>query len=167
METVYLNNQPCRTCGNLPRVGDKMPDFTLVDGEFNEVRSDAFSGKKILLNIYPSIDTGVCAASARRFNLEAATLADTQTICVSMDLPFAIKRFCAAEGIHNIITASAFRSPEFAQKFGVRLIDGPLAGLFARAVIIADQSRRIIYTELVREITTEPNYPSALNALRG
>lgn len=125
-----------------------------------------FKGKTVVLNIFPSLDTEVCARSVRRFNQEAAKLKDTAVICVSMDLPFAMGRFCTAEGIDNVIVASAFRSPLFAQKFGVMICDGPLAGLLARAVIVIDRERRIAYRELCSEITNEPDYDAALSVLR-
>ena len=119
-----------------------------------------------MLNIFPSLDTEVCARSVRRFNEEAASLPDTSVICVSMDLPFAMSRFCTVENINNVIFASAFRSPLFGQKFGVQICDGPLAGLLARAVIIIDHERKIAYRELVSEITNEPDYAAALRMLR-
>ena len=125
-----------------------------------------FKGRRIVLNIFPSLDTEVCARSVRRFNEEASGLPDTTVICVSMDLPFAMSRFCTLEGIKDIVFGSAFRSPLFGQKYGVQLCDGPLAGLLARAVIIIDTDRKIIYRELVDEITNEPDYEAALSVLR-
>lgn len=125
-----------------------------------------FLDRRVVLNIFPSIDTDVCAASVRRFNVEASALENTMVICVSMDLPFAQKRFCAANDIENVVVASAFRSPMFAQKFGLQMVDGPLAGLLARAVIVLDEDRQVIYFQLVNEITTEPDYQAAIAALK-
>lgn len=166
METVYFEGSPCHTYGSLPAVGEKAPCFTLVDSDMKEIRCNDFLGKKVVLNIFPSLDTPVCAASVRRFNAEAASVPDVQVICVSMDLPFAAKRFCTAEGIDNLIVASAFRSPLFVQKYGVQLVDGPLAGLLARAVIIIDGDLKVLYGQLVDEITTEPDYRAAMAMLR-
>lgn len=166
METVYFQGNPCHTYGNLPSVGEKAPCFTLVDQNLKEIRCNDFTGKRVVLNIFPSLDTDVCAASVRHFNQAAAELEDTTVICVSMDLPFAAKRFCSAEGIQNVVVASAFRSPLFSQKYGLELVDGPLAGLLARAVIIYDADLKIIYEQLVDEITTEPDYRAALEVLK-
>lgn len=166
METVYFQGNPCHTYGNLPAVGEKAPCFTLVDQNLKEIRCNDFLGRKVVLNIFPSLDTDVCAASVRRFNQEAANIPDVAVICVSMDLPFAAKRFCTAEGIDNLVVASAFRSPLFAQKYGLQLVDGPLAGLLTRAVIIYDGDLKVIYKELVHEIATEPDYRAALSALK-
>lgn len=164
METVYFQGQPCHTYGLLPCVGDKAPCFTLVDTNLKELRCTDFQGRNLVLNVFPSLDTEVCATSVRKFNGKAAEIPNFTVINVSMDLPFAAKRFCAAEGIDNVIVASAFRCPLFSQKYGLQLIDGPLAGLLARAVIVMDGDRKIIYRELVDEITTEPDYKAALAA---
>ena len=153
METIYLHGNPCHTYGNIPAVGSKAPCFNLVDKDLNEVRCTDFPGKRIILNIFPSLDTEVCAMSVRRFNKEASGIENTVTICVSMDLPFAQKRFCAAEGIENVVVASAFRSPTFAQQYGLQIVDGPLAGLLARAVIVMDQEHNIVFSDIVDEIT--------------
>ena len=166
METVYFQGTPCHTYGSMPAVGEKAPCFTLVDADLKEIRCNDFLGRKVVLNIFPSLDTPVCAASVRRFNKEAAAIPDVTVICVSMDLPFAAKRFCTAEGIDNVIVASAFRSPLFVQKYGLQLVDGPLAGLLARAVIIIDGDLKVIYEQLVDEITTEPDYRAALSMLK-
>lgn len=166
METIYFKGQPCHTYGTIPYVDTPAPCFHLTGRDLSQVQCLDFKGKNVVLNIFPSLDTEVCARSVRRFNEEAAHIKDTAVICVSMDLPFAMSRFCTAEGIENVITASAFRSPLFAQKFGVMLVDGPLAGLLARAVIIIDRERRIVYRELVEEITHEPDYEAALRVLR-
>lgn len=166
METVYFQGTPCHTYGNLPSVGDKAPCFNLVDSNLKDIRCNDFFGKKVVLNIFPSLDTEVCAASVRRFNQEASALPDVAVICVSMDLPFAAKRFCTAEGIENLTVASAFRSPLFGQKYGVELVDGPLAGLLTRSVIIYDPDLKVVYRELVPEITQEPDYKAALAVLK-
>lgn len=166
METIFFKGQPCHTYGTVPFVGTQAPCFHLTGRDLGRVQCLDFKDRTVVLNIFPSLDTEVCARSVRRFNEEAARLPDTAVICVSMDLPFAMNRFCTAEGIDNVVVASAFRSPLFAQKFGVMLCDGPLAGLLARAVIIIDRDRRIAYRELVEEITDEPDYAAALTVLR-
>ncbi len=166
METIYFKGQPCHTYGTVPFVGSPAPCFHLTGSDLREVQCQDYKGKTVVLNIFPSLDTEVCARSVRRFNEEAAKMDNTAVICVSMDLPFAMSRFCTAEGIKDVTVASAFRSPLFAQKFGVMLCDGPLAGLLARAVIIIDPERRIAYRELVEEITNEPDYDAALSVLR-
>lgn len=167
METVYFKGTPCHTYGTIPAVGSKAPCFTLVRPDLVEIRCSDYRGKKVVLNIFPSLDTPVCAASVRRFNQEAAGLKDTLVLCVSMDLPFAAARFCTAEGIENVVVGSAFRSPMFSEKLGIQLVDGPLAGLFARAVIILDEDRKVLYSQLVEEITNEPDYEGALRVLKG
>lgn len=166
METVYFNGTECHTYGSLPAVGSKAPAFDLVTKDLQEIRTDSFEGKKIVLNIFPSLDTPVCAASVRRFNAEAAGVDDTVVVCVSMDLPFAASRFCTAEGIENCVVASAFRSPLFGEKYGVQIVDGPLKGLLTRAVIIIDKDRDIVYRDLVEEITKEPDYAGALDIIK-
>lgn len=166
METVYLKGTPCHTYGSMPVPGEKAPCYTLVDKNLKEISCLDFLDRKVVLNIFPSLDTPVCAASVRRFNVEAAGLENTTVICVSMDLPFAMERFCSANGIDNVVVASAFRSPMFAQKFGLQMVDGPLAGLLARAILVLDEDRKIIYSQLVSEITDEPDYESAIAALK-
>ncbi|MGM9821098.1 MAG: thiol peroxidase [Muribaculaceae bacterium] len=166
METVYFSGNECHTGGNLPKVGDKAPDFKLVTPELKDVSLETFKGKRVILNIFPSLDTPVCAAGVRRFNQEASSLADTVVLCVSMDLPFAAGRFCEAEGLRDVIPASAFRSPAFAKDYGVQLVDGPLAGLLTRAVIIIDKDGKVRYVDLVDEITHEPRYDEALDVLK-
>ena len=166
METVYFKGEPCHTYGKVPAPGDKAPCFNLVSKDLQEVTCRDFPGKRIVLNVFPSLDTPVCAMSVRRFNEMAAGLKDVAVLCVSMDLPFAMGRFCAAEGIENVTAVSAFRSPQFAHEYGLELVDGPLAGLLARAVIILDTDRRVVYTDLVQEITHEPDYDSALEVLK-
>lgn len=166
METIYLNGTACHTYGSLPRIGDKAPAFKLTTPDLGEIELNDFRGKTVVLNIFPSLDTSVCATSVRRFNAEVSKLPDTQVICVSMDLPFAAKRFCTAEGIDNLIVASAFRSPMFAQKYGVEIVDGPLTGLLARSVVVIDPKGTVAYTELVNEITTEADYNAALRIIK-
>ena len=162
METIYFQGAPCHTYGTVPAVGEKAPCFNLVNKDLKEISCLDYRGKRVVLNVFPSLDTPVCAASVRRFNQEAASLEDTVVICVSMDLPFAASRFCTAEGIENLEVASAFRSPLFAQKYGLQIVDGPLAGLLARAVIIIDAEGKVEYVDLVSEITNEPDYKAAL-----
>lgn len=166
METIYFKGTPCHTYGVMPSVGQEAPCFHLSGPDLSAVTCTDFKGQRIVLNIFPSLDTEVCARSVRRFNEEASGLPDTTVICVSMDLPFAMGRFCTLEGIKDVVFGSAFRSPLFGQKYGVQLCDGPLAGLLARAVIIIDTDRKIIYRELVDEITNEPDYEAALSVLR-
>lgn len=167
METVYFKGTACHTCGTLPQVGEKAPCYSLVKSDLTEVKCSDFNGRRVVFNIFPSLDTSVCAMTVRRFNEMAAKMDNTTVVCISMDLPFASARFCAAEGIENVVVASAFRSPMFARKFGVQLVDGPLAGLLARSVIVMDENRRVVYTQLVNEITEEPDYDEVLNALSG
>lgn len=166
METIYFKGEPCHTYGSLPKVGEKAPCFTLVTPELKEVHCTDFKGRKVVLNIFPSLDTPVCATSVRRFNQEAASLENTAVLCISMDLPFAAGRFCSAEGITDVTAASAFRSPSFIEQYGVGIVDGPLAGLLARAVIVIDEDQNVVYADLVNEITNEPNYAEALDVLR-
>lgn len=165
METLYFKGNACHTGGMLPSVGEKAPDFTLVGADLNEIHLADFPGKKVVLNIFPSLDTAVCAMSVRKFNEKAADKKDAVVLCVSMDLPFAAKRFCTIENINDVYPASAFRSPEFAKEYGVELVDGPLKGLLTRAVVIIDENGKVIYRDLVNEITDEPDYKSALKML--
>ena len=166
MAKITLKGNAVNTVGNLPAVGSLSPEFTLTKSDLSELSSKELKGKKVILNIFPSIDTGVCAASTRRFNTEAEKLPNTAVVCVSMDLPFALSRFCGAEGLKNVITTSDFRNTAFGQKFGVRIADGALAGLLSRAIVILDENGKVIYNEQVPEITQEPNYDAALKALK-
>lgn len=166
METTAFKGTPVHTCGHLPHTGSQAPRFTLTRGDLTELRSEELKGRRIVLNIFPSLDTAVCATSVRKFNQLAASLDNTTVVAVSKDLPFAQSRFCTTEGIENLIAASAFRSPEFAREYGVEMVDGPLAGLLARAVVIIDETGRIVYTELVPEITREPDYEAAIKKLK-
>ena len=164
MAQVAFQGSPVLTVGELPDIGSAAPDFTLVKRDLSEVSLADFAGKKLVISMFPSVDTGVCAASVRVFNSRATKLENTAVLCVSVDLPFAQERFCGAEGIENAETVSAFRS-DFGTAYGVKVDGGPLAGLLARAVVVIDESGKVIYTELVPEITTEPNYEAALAAL--
>lgn len=166
METVYFKGQECHTNGTMPMVGDKAPAFTLITPGLAEITEKTYAGKRVILNIFPSIDTDVCATSVRRFNREAASLPDTVVLAVSVDLPFAAGRFCTANGIENVTPASAFREQDFIDNYGVKLIDGPLKGLLARAVIIIDKDGTIRYRELVDDITHEPDYAAAISVLQ-
>lgn len=163
-QTAFQSN-PVQLSGDLPQVGNKAPEFNLTGGDLDEVTKETFAGKKVVYNIFPSVDTGVCAASVRHFNEDAAGLDNTVVVNVSRDLPFALGRFCAAEGLDNVEVASDFRHG-FGEAFGVVQQDGPLAGLLARAVVITDEEGKVIYNQLVDEITTEPDYDSALAALK-
>lgn len=164
MASVTLRGNPFNTNGELPAVGSSAPSFSLVGSDLSEIKTDAFAGKKVVLNIFPSIDTPTCATSVRTFNERAAGRDDTVVLCVSEDLPFAAGRFCGAEGIENVKTGSAFRG-SFTDDYGLRLQDGPLAGLAARAVVVLDETGTVTYTQLVGEIADEPDYDAALAAL--
>jgi thiol peroxidase len=164
MAQVTLGGNPIQTVGDLPSVGSDAPDFTLVKSDLSEVSKADLAGKKVVLNIFPSIDTPTCATSVRTFNEKAASLEGAVVVCVSADLPFAAGRFCGAEGIANVAAASTFRS-SFGADYGVTLADGKLAGVLARAVVVLDESGKVSYTELVPEIAQEPNYDAALAAL--
>lgn len=165
MATTHFKGTLVKTNSDLPKVGSLAPDFHLVKNDLSTQILSDLKGKKVVLNIFPSIDTGVCAASVRRFNKEAAGLDNTVVVCVSKDLPFAQKRFCGAEGIENVLTVSEFRNSVFSLNYGVLLEDGPLQGLMARAVIVLDENGVVKYTELVNDITEEPNYEVALTKL--
>lgn len=166
METIHFKGMPMHTYGSLPRPQAVAPEFKLTTKDLATVTQADFAGKRIVLTTFPSLDTPVCAMQVRRFNKDAATLPDTQVICVSMDLPFAMGRFCAANDIENVIAASAFRSPSFAQDYGLLIVDGPLEGLLARAVIVIDTDGRIMYSQLVDEVTNEPDYDAVLKVLK-
>lgn len=165
METTHFQGAPIHTAGEIPAVGTQAPDFCLTKTDLSNVTLDELKGKVVVLNIFPSVDTPVCAASVRKFNVEATQYPDTVVLCISMDLPFAQARFCAAEGIDNVVVASAFRSPEFAKEYGLEMVDGPLKGLLARAVIILDKDHKVAYRELVNEITNEPDYAAATSEI--
>ena len=163
MAQITLRGNAINTVGELPAVGSPAPSFGLTGGDLGTVSSDQFRGKSVVLNIFPSIDTPVCATSVRTFDQRAAATGAT-VVCVSKDLPFAQKRFCGAEGTENVVTASAFRD-SFGEDYGVTITDGPMAGLLARAVVVIDGDGNIVHTELVPEIAQEPDYDAALAAL--
>ncbi len=167
MATTHFKGTPVHTNGELPAVGAKAPDFKLVAGDLSDATLADFAGKKKILNIVPSLDTPVCAASARHFNEDASVLDNTVVLVISADLPFAQGRFCTTEGLENVTTLSMMRDRNFAKDYGVLLVDGPLAGICARAVVVLDENDTVVYTQLVDEITTEPNYVAALLAARG
>jgi thiol peroxidase len=165
MAQTKLGEQTVNTIGNLPTVGTMAPDFTLTGADLKDVSKNEYSGKSLVLNIFPSVDTGVCAASVREFNKRAAALQNTVVLCISRDLPFAMKRFCAAEGIDKVVTLTDFRLYGFGKNYGVELVDGGFKGLLARAVVVVDSSGKVVHTELVPQIGQEPNYDAALKAL--
>lgn len=166
MATVTLKGNKINTIGNLPEVGATAPDFTLVKNDLSNLTNADLAGKKVVYNIYPSVDTGTCAASTRKFNEAAAGLENTVVVCVSNDLPFAQARFCGAEGIENVIMASDFRTGEFGKSFGVVFTDGPLSALLSRAVVVTDENGKVVYNEQVSETVDEPNYEAALASLK-
>ncbi len=165
MADITFKGSPIHTVGNLPQTGTQAQEFTMVSSELSEKHLADYTGKRVLLNIFPSIDTGVCAASARKFNEEASSLENTVVVNVSRDLPFALGRFCAAESLNNVEVLSDFRG-NFGEDYGVTLADSPLKGLLSRAVVAIDESGKIIYTQQVPEIGQEPDYEAALNALK-
>ena len=165
MANVTLKGNEIHTSGSMPEVGSIAPDFKGVKSDLSELSLSDLKGKRVVLNVFPSLDTSVCAASVRRFNKEAASLNNTVVLAVSKDLPFAHGRFCTTEGIENVVSLSAFRCSCFEDKYGMLLIDGPLNGLLARGVIVIDEAGKVVYEELVPEITTEPNYEAALASL--
>lgn len=167
MANITLKGNPIQTCGNLPEKGTQAPAFKLVSSDLSEVSLSDHAGKKIVLNIFPSVDTPVCALSVRKFNQEAAEVKGTKVFCISADLPFAFGRFCGAEGIKNVLTLSTFRNQDFGLAYGVTITTGPLAGLLSRAVLVLDEKGKVIYTEQVPEIAQEPDYESALKVIRG
>ena len=166
MAKITLGGNETNTIGELPHVGSDAPDFLLVSKEMKEVSLASYHGQKVILNIYPSIDTGVCAMSTVKFNEEAGKLANTRIVCVSMDLPFALSRYCQAEGIQNLDNLTNFRDGgDFGKAYGVQIVDGAFKGLNARAVVVIDEEGKVKYTELVPEVGQEPNYEAALSAL--
>jgi len=165
MASITLGGNPIHTSGELPKVGTKLADFKLVKNDLSIATLGDFAGKKLVLNIFPSIDTGTCATSVRKFNESAAQLENTQVLCISRDLPFAQKRFCGAEGIENVVNLSDFQDGSFGKTNGLEIVDGKLAGLHSRAIIVVDENGSIVHTEQVPEIANEPNYEAALAAL--
>lgn len=165
MANITLGGNPIHTTGELPKNGTHAPEFSLVKGDLSIASLADFKGSKVVLNIFPSIDTGTCATSVRKFNEKASALANTTVLCISRDLPFAQKRFCGAEGLDNIVCLSDFRNGSFGDSYGLNITDGPLAGLHSRAVIVLDEQGNVKYSEQVPEIADEPNYENALAAL--
>lgn len=165
-QSVKLKGNDVTVSGEFLQAGQQAKAFTLVAKDLSEVTLENYKGKRKILNIFPSVDTGVCAASVRKFNQLANDLNNTVVLCISADLPFAQARFCGAEGLDNVVTLSAFRNPEFAQNYGVAMTSGPLKGLTARSVVVLDENDKVIYSQLVPEITEEPDYDKALDALK-
>lgn len=165
MAQIAFKGNPANTVGNLPEVGSPAKPFTLTSSSLENKSLSDYQGKKVVLNIFPSVDTGICAASVRKFNEQASSLDNTVVVNISKDLPFALNRFCASEGLDNVENLSDFRGT-FGTDYGVTMTDTPLQGLLSRAVVVLDETSKIVYTEQVPEITTEPNYDAALNALK-
>lgn len=166
MQTTHLKGNPVQVSGAMPETGSQAPGFKLTGTGLSDHDLSAFSGKKLVLNVFPSLDTAVCAASVRKFNEIAAAQSDAMVLCISRDLPFAHQRFCTTEGIENVTSLSELRDMKFGEDYGLRIIDGPLAGLLARAVLVLDKEGKVIHKELVNEITQEPDYEAALAALK-
>jgi thioredoxin-dependent peroxiredoxin len=166
MAKITLAGNTINTIGDLPKTGSIAPDFILTKTDLSDASLKNYKGKRLVLNIFPSLDTDVCASSVRRFNTYANKVKNTLVLCISMDLPFAHKRFCTAEGLNNVISLSELRNRSFGETYGVRITDSPMAGLFSRAIVILDETGKVIYTEQVPEITIEPNYDAAMNALK-
>ena len=165
MASITLGGNPINTNGSLPQVGSKAVDFQLVKNDLSVATLADFAGSKLVLNIFPSIDTGTCATSVRTFNAKASALENTKVLCISRDLPFAQKRFCGAEGLENVVNLSDFKEGSFGKNYGLEIVDGPFAGLHSRVVIIVDENGVVKYAEQVAEIADEPNYDNALAAL--
>lgn len=165
MAEITLGGSPVNTSGEVPAAGSPAPDFSLTGGDLSPISKADLAGQNVVLNIFPSVDTPTCATSVRTFNERAASLENTTVLCVSADLPMAQGRFCGAEGIENVKTASTFRNPEFLETFGVAMSDGKLQGLCARAVVVMNGEGQVVHSELVSEIANEPNYDAALGAL--
>lgn len=166
MSKVTLKGSELNTSGNLPGIGTKAADFDLVKPDLSHAGLSDFAGSRLILNIFPSVDTGVCASSVRRFNQDASALENTKVLCISRDLPFAQARFCGAEGLNNVVMLSDFATGDFGKKYGLELVDGPMKGLHARAVVALDENQNVIYAELVPEIVQEPDYEAALKAVK-
>lgn len=165
MAKITFKGNPVNTSGNLPVKGSKAPDFSLVKSDLGNLSLSEIKGKKLILNIFPSLDTSVCATSVRKFNQLAAGRSNVLVLAISKDLPFAHGRFCTTEGINNVVTLSGFRDTAFGKAYGVDMIDGPLAGLYVRSIVVIDEKGKIIHTQLVPEIAMEPDYDAALNSI--
>ena len=166
MTTITLGGTPISTIGEIPKNGTKAPDFELTATDLSKKSLSDFHGFTLLLNIFPSVDTGTCATSVRSFNKSAASMENTKVLCISRDLPFAQGRFCGAEGIENVIMLSDFNTGQFGKDYGLQIVDGPLAGITSRCIVVIDTEGKVVYTEQVAETTEEPNYELALNALK-
>lgn len=165
MASITLKGNPIETIGNLPANGAAAPEFTLVKTDLSELKLSELSGQTIILNIFPSIDTPTCAASARKFNQEASSGSKVTVLCISADLPFAHKRFCEIEGLENVVPLSNFRNADFGKDYGVTITTGPLAGLLSRAIVVINGAGQVVYNEHVPEIAQEPDYAAALQAI--
>ena len=165
MSSITLGGNPANTIGSLPSIGSQAPDFKLIDTNLQPVSLADLKGTRVILNIFPSIDTGVCATSTRKFNEKAAGLDNTKVLCVSKDLPFAFKRFCGAEGIDNVVCLSDFATGDFGREYGLTMADTALAGLHSRAVVVIDENGKVVHTEQVADIASEPDYDAALAVL--
>ena len=165
MATIKFKGNPTKTKGNIPAIGDKLPDFILTKNDLSKVSLKDFAGSKVVMNIFLSLDTGTCGTSVRTFNKLAAGLKNTKVLCISRDLPFAQKRFCGTEGIENAITLSDFPTGQFGKDYNLEIIDTVMAGLLSRVVIVADEKGRVLYSEQVQEASEEPNYDAALKVL--
>lgn len=165
MSKITLGGTPCNTIGTLPEVGSAAKNFSLTKNDMSTLSLEDLKGSRVILNIFPSIDTNTCATSVRTFNQRAAALENTKVVCVSRDLPFAQKRFCGAEGIENVITVSDFANGHFGKEYGLEITDGPFANLHARAIVVLDENGKVKHTELVSEVANEPNYDAAIAAL--
>ena len=166
MAKITFKGSPVSTAGELPEVGEQAPDFVLTKTDLTDISLKDVAGKKVVMNIFPSIDTPVCATSVRRFNAEIDKYNNAVVLCISADLPFAHARFCGAEGLNNVISVSQLRNRDFGKHYGVRIVDGPLAGLLARSIVVLNEKGKVIYTQLVGDIAEEPDYEKALNMLR-
>jgi thiol peroxidase len=165
MASITLGGNSIHTSGELPKVGSKAADFTLIKTDLSTATLADYKGSRVVLNIFPSIDTGTCATSVRKFNEKVSSLVNTKVLCISRDLPFAQKRFCGAEGLENVVNLSDFKNGSFGKNYGLEITDGPLAGLHSRVVIVLDENGTILYSEQVSEIANEPNYEAALALL--
>lgn len=165
MAGITFKENPVNTSGNIPAAGDTAPEFSLTGADLGDVTLGSYKGKKLVLNIFPSIDTGVCATSVRKFNEKASSLENTAVLCISRDLPFAQSRFCGAEGLNDVVTLSEMKDRNFGAAYGMEMVDGPLKGLLARGVVVVDEEGKVAYSELVPEIAQEPDYEKALQAL--
>ena len=165
MANITLKNNPITTCGDLPNIGEEAKSFSLIGKDLQKVTLNDFKGERVIMNIFPSVDTGVCAISIKTLNAKAASLANTKVLCISRDLPFAQNRFCGAENIENVLTLSDFANGSFGKDYGLTIMDGALANLHSRCIVVLGESHKIIHTEQVNEITSEPNYETALAVL--